>query len=174
MFLFLSFFLSRFVCVCVCKFPLALPLITKTNSPFSSNLSIQLLPLTTHLHYTETSDRKRAIYGGTRLAKEVQWKGWREGREGQRKGGARDGRLGKSVGTQRDRRQVHKLSGDEKTTEEQLNNATSPHSSVPYRFLLPTGCLEWLDDNIVAEIYIECKIKFSSKHCRWTAHCNRV
>jgi len=40
---------------------------------------------------------------------------------------------------QRDRRQVHKLSGDEKTTEEQLNNATSPHSSVLYRPLLLPG-----------------------------------
>lgn len=42
---------------------------------------------------------------------------------------------------QRDRRQVHKLSGDEKTTEEQLNNATSPHSSVLYRPLLLPGVL---------------------------------
>lgn len=30
----------------------------------------------------------------------------------------------------RDCRQVHKLSGDEKTTEEQLNNATSLHSGI--------------------------------------------
>lgn len=42
----------------------------------------------------------------------------------------------------RDRRQVHKLSGDEKTTEEQLNNATSPHSSIPHRSLFYTGCLK--------------------------------
>lgn len=30
----------------------------------------------------------------------------------------------------KDCRQVHKLSGDEKTTEEQLNNATSLHSGI--------------------------------------------
>lgn len=42
-------------------------------------------------------------------------------------------RLRKNLEGQKDLRQVHKLSGDEKTTEEQLNNATSPHSSVPYR-----------------------------------------
>jgi len=45
----------------------------------------------------------------------------------------------KDEGKQRDRRQVHKLSGDEKTTEEQLNNATSPHSSIPYRPLALPG-----------------------------------
>lgn len=32
----------------------------------------------------------------------------------------------------KDCRQVHKLSGDEKTTEEQLNNSTSLHSAVLY------------------------------------------
>lgn len=42
---------------------------------------------------------------------------------------------------QRDRRQVHKLSSDEKTTEEQLNNATSPHSSLLYSPLPLLGVL---------------------------------
>ena len=47
----------------------------------------------------------------------------------------------KDKAKQRDRRQVHKLSGNEKTTEEQLNNATSPHSSVFYRPLPLPGVL---------------------------------
>lgn len=45
---------------------------------------------------------------------------------------------------QKDRRQVHKLSGDEKTTEEQLNNATSLHSSVFYRPPILPGVLSIL------------------------------
>lgn len=49
------------------------------------------------------------------------------------------------MGKQKDRRQVHKLSGDEKTTEEQLNNATSLHSSVTAHQLLPgVQVYEWL------------------------------
>lgn len=57
----------------------------------------------------------------------------------ERQQGERTAKEGEEQG---DRRQVHKLSGDEKTTKEQLNNATSPHSSILYRPLLPTGCSE--------------------------------
>lgn len=38
-----------------------------------------------------------------------------------------------------DRRRLDELSGDEKTTEEQLNNATSPHSSILYCPLILLG-----------------------------------
>lgn len=57
-----------------------------------------------------------------------------EGMEQQEKKQRRERkRKRKRWGRQKDRRQVHKLSGDEKTTEEQLNNATSPHSNILYR-----------------------------------------
>lgn len=71
-----------------------------------------------HIRVRDRGGGETSSYSG----KESEWKTKKEEKE-----------------KQRVRRQVHKLSGDEKTTEEQLNNATSPHSSIPYCPLLLLG-----------------------------------
>lgn len=61
----------------------------------------------------------------------------------------------------RDCRQVHKLSGDEKTTEEQLNNATSLHSGILCGVLYSIpGVPEWVAscDAFVSIVFAEGKV----------------